>query len=341
MTKQLLFGLGAVAAVAAIAIWLTASDDVAETPPAAPAAETEIAATPDPAQADVEAQSASEDVETVEAVEPAEEPSATPTPPSFDIVRVAPDGSGVVAGRAAPGAKVALLADGEVVASAEASATGEFAIITEKPFEGGSRTLTLEAMGEDGVLARSAAPVIIMAPAIADTAPVVLRTDRSTPELLQRPAAPEAIDITLDSITYGEVGTVSLSGRGRPGAVVRIYLSGRFIGETVVGEDGVWTLEVGEDVAPGNYTLRVDEVGAGGRVISRIESPFQRAPADAVILAAGQVVVQPGNSLWRIASRVYGEGLLYTEIYQANVGQIRDPDLIYPGQIFDLPDPAR
>ena len=60
-----------------------------------------------------------------------------------------------------------------------------------------------------------------------------------------------------------------------------------------------------------------------------------------MILAAGQVVVQPGNSLWRIASRVYGEGLLYTEIYQANVGQIRDPDLIYPGQIFDLPDPAR
>ena len=48
-------------------------------------------------------------------------------------------------------------------------------------------------------------------------------------------------------------------------------------------------------------------------------------------------IVQPGNSLWRIARRVYGEGMEYTVIYQANQDQIRDPDLIFPGQIFNLP----
>ena len=47
--------------------------------------------------------------------------------------------------------------------------------------------------------------------------------------------------------------------------------------------------------------------------------------------------VQPGNSLWRLARRSYGEGLRYTDIYEANKDQIRNPDLIYPGQVFVLP----
>ncbi len=48
-------------------------------------------------------------------------------------------------------------------------------------------------------------------------------------------------------------------------------------------------------------------------------------------------MIQPGNNLWRIARRTYGYGIRYTVIYQANREQIRDPDLIYPGQIFVLP----
>ena len=43
------------------------------------------------------------------------------------------------------------------------------------------------------------------------------------------------------------------------------------------------------------------------------------------------------NSLWRISRRVYGAGLRYSVIYQANRDRIRDPNLIYPGQIFVVP----
>ena len=50
--------------------------------------------------------------------------------------------------------------------------------------------------------------------------------------------------------------------------------------------------------------------------------------------------MQPGNSLWRIARRVYGDGVQYTIIYRANQKQIGDPDLIYPGQVFQVPKPA-
>ena len=51
----------------------------------------------------------------------------------------------------------------------------------------------------------------------------------------------------------------------------------------------------------------------------------------------GKVVVQPGNSLWRLARTTYGSGLRYTIIYQANKEKIANPDLIYPGQVFQLP----
>ena len=47
--------------------------------------------------------------------------------------------------------------------------------------------------------------------------------------------------------------------------------------------------------------------------------------------------IERGDSLWRISRRTYGEGERYTLIYDANKEQIRDPDLIYPGQIFVLP----
>jgi nucleoid-associated protein YgaU len=48
-------------------------------------------------------------------------------------------------------------------------------------------------------------------------------------------------------------------------------------------------------------------------------------------------VIQPGNNLWRISRVIYGRGIEYTVIYQANRDRIRDPDLIYPGQIFATP----
>lgn len=49
------------------------------------------------------------------------------------------------------------------------------------------------------------------------------------------------------------------------------------------------------------------------------------------------VTVQPGNTLWAIARENYGEGILYVRLYEANRDRIRDPDLIYPGQVFDIP----
>ena len=53
--------------------------------------------------------------------------------------------------------------------------------------------------------------------------------------------------------------------------------------------------------------------------------------------ASGRAIIRRGDNLWTIARRVYGAGIRYTTIYEANTEQIRDPNRIYPGQVFDLP----
>ena len=105
-----------------------------------------------------------------------------------------------------------------------------------------------------------------------------------------------------------------------------------------MNESGAWKAFL-SDVQTGVYTLRLDEVNESGTVEGRLELPFKREE-EALIQAMGEgsITVQPGNSLWRIARKYYGKGIQYVEIFERNSHLIRDPDLIYPGQIFSLPN---
>lgn len=68
------------------------------------------------------------------------------------------------------------------------------------------------------------------------------------------------------------------------------------------------------------------------------------APATAegqtATIAQVTVTVQPGFTLWAIARDQFGDGVRYVQVYEANKDRIRDPNLIYPGQVFALPDAA-
>lgn len=151
----------------------------------------------------------------------------------------------------------------------------------------------------------------------------------------------ESSKLSLDTVDYDEKGKVAVGGRAPEGSRVQLYLDNKPVGGADPDETGVWTVELGEKVTPKRYRMRIDQIGSEGRVVARIESPFFPAgpisglPRDAVVF------VQPGNSLWRIARRTYGGGVQYTLIYEANRDQIRDPDLIYPGQVFVLPKGQR
>jgi nucleoid-associated protein YgaU len=153
--------------------------------------------------------------------------------------------------------------------------------------------------------------------------------------------------VTLGAVSYAEGGDVTLAGAGTAGAMVRAYVDDRFADEVEVAEDGRWSMRLG-DVAEGIYRLRIDQLAPDGKVASRVETPFQRdyprpppprpgAPAGAAG-SVRSVTVQPGHNLWTLARVHYGSGVRYTQIFTANRDQIRDPDLIYPGQIFTVPE---
>lgn len=169
----------------------------------------------------------------------------------------------------------------------------------------------------------------------------VLRSDAAGVSLVQ---TEPARGVVLDTIGYSDDGVVQLAGRAGPGAAtVRAYLDNAPVVRLSVGADGTWRGDV-PDVVAGVYTLRIDGLSAAGAVTSRMETPFKRE-APAVLAAAVEgndalvraITVQAGDTLWAIARDRYGEGMLFVQVFEANRDAIRDPDLIYPGQVFDLP----
>ena len=190
-------------------------------------------------------------------------------------------------------------------------------------------------------------------PAADPAAPQVLLADESGITILQDAGDTplEVMEvISLDTIAYDEEGAVELAGRGREDRQVLVYLNNALIRTVRVGEGGQWRAPL-PDVATGVYTLRVDEVDEDGTVTSRSETPFKREEPDALVSAAvsggsdtpgrppiERITVQPGSTLWAIAREKYGEGIMYVEVFDANRDRIRNPDLIYPGQVFELPD---
>ena len=191
-----------------------------------------------------------------------------------------------------------------------------------------------------------AAPGAAAAPAPSDAAadpgdapPKVVVADRAGVRVLQAP--PLVRGLELDTIAYGTTGEVRLAGRAAPGAdgaaAVRVYLDGAPVLEAPTAADGAWGGAL-DEVEAGDYTLRLDSLGPDGDVIDRVETPFRRETPELVAGAGpGIVTVQHGFTLWGIAEESYGDGFLYVRVFEANRDRIRDPDLIYPGQIFDVP----
>ena len=352
--------------------------------------------------------------------------ASEPKHPSFDVVRVEPTGESVIAGRAAPGATVELLRNGEPFARVIADASGLFAFVPP-PLPQGSHDLVLQTNVPEGkgrirsaqsvtvvigtdkkqaplvTIAAPDQPTVVLsqpeepAPAPSQPAPTVAaarQPDGSAPP----PAAPaKRPEVRIFAVEAEGAGRLFVSGQAAPGATVRLYLNDAFVAPGGAGPDGRLSFAIGRGVKPGDYRVRLDDVDpVTGAVKSRAEVPFSvpqpppvavagapigratdaagttsrsaasaprsgDAPAQAsdpagpressasgtalALADPGQVVVPEvntaivarGDNLWRISKRVYGKGLRYTVIFGANTPQIRNPHLIYPGQVFVLP----
>jgi LysM repeat protein len=271
--------------------------------------------------------------------------------PSFDVVRINPHGDSVMAGRGTPSGKVRILDDGKLIGEALADDRGEWVFVPTNALPPGSRQLSLEmtATGCDKMISESVVVLVVPEggkdiaglPTEGNSQALALKVarDGSTPsKVLQSPSqSGDKFSLTVDVVDYDEIGRLGVSGKAAPEAKIQLYLSNKHMGGAVTMGDGSWNLTTQDTVAPGVYTLRADQIDGTGKVLARVSIPFSKNDFAGDLKEGTFIVVQPGNSLWRLARQTYGTGFNYSVIYEANKGQITDPDLIYPGQIFALP----
>jgi len=153
-----------------------------------------------------------------------------------------------------------------------------------------------------------------------------------------------------------EGSSVYVAGQAEPGSSVRVFANEDLLGEAQVNASGNWMLEAQGAIPVGRVEIRADQM-AGQTVVARTVTPFVRYPGYTPLIpnadtAAGlpasldaatdipipaNVIIRSGDNLWTISRRTYGHGIRYKSIYSANTDLIRNPDLIYPGQVFLLP----
>ena len=193
------------------------------------------------------------------------------------------------------------------------------------------------------------------------------------------PDADESVPI-FDIARIERTGDAVIAGRAAPGSTVELLRNGEPHDRAVVNQSGQFVM-VPPRLPAGNYELTLRSRQPDGKEATSKQSvvvalddatsssgalgssqaqqpsqlgvsklPFATAaavPTDegpqaaAVVPKVGTTVVSRGDSLWRISRVTYGSGMRYAVVYKANRDRIRNPDRIYPGQVFVLPMNAR
>jgi len=217
--------------------------------------------------------------------------------PAFDIARIERTGDAVIAGRAAPGAIVELLRNGERHDRAVADQSGQFVMVPPRlPL--GDYELTLRSRQPDGKQATSKQSVVVALAGVESSSGAV----RSRAEVPFN--VPETVGANRSMLDQA-VGSSQAYQPSQPP-----------LQNTKRQDIAISQLPHATAAIP---------LSDGG------------SPSAVVVPKIATTVVSRGDSLWRISRVTYGAGMRYAVVYNANQDQIRNPNRIYPGQIIVLP----
>jgi len=290
--------------------------------------------------------------------------------PVFDILRVETDGSVVIAGQAAANAAVEIISGSKVLGTAKAGENGDFAIVLDQPLPPGDHQLVLRAGADGANVATSAQTAIVSVPDNSNGQVLALVEEPGQASRLitkpeapaqQAPKAQATVDapIAIEAVEI-EGSKVFVAGKAKGGSTVVVNANDILLGSSPISAEGRFLVQSQKPLAVGDYIIRADLLDGSGRVIATARVPFRREAGENVSAVAtgtvsqnnttedgangtplqnvdGSVIIRKGDNLWTISKRTYGNGLRYTTIYLANRDQIRNPDLILPGQVFVMP----
>ncbi|MDP1701117.1 MAG: Ig-like domain-containing protein [Aestuariivirga sp.] len=243
-------------------------------------------------------------------------PAKPALPPSktvnLDTVDYDQTGNIVFGGRGPAGSKVQLYVDNNAYGLAEINDKGTWSFAGSSPLTVGPHALRADEIGGDGaVKSRIEMPFYREEPAKVATAPLTPAT----------PEPPKPAEVATAQEIPAPAATSEVAETAAPEAPAPA------VAETPAAA-------APEEAAP------AVEPATDEPAVVAAQVPATAEPVAEPAAAPTQVIIQPGNNLWKLSRQIYGKGIMYTVIYEANKDQIRKPELIYPGQIFLTPEAA-
>ncbi len=317
------------------------------------AAATELeptATTPETANQSVETggvtQNADQDVNVKPAPQqPAAEQQAKTTEPvsqpnqqlRVEVVDYDDAGRTLFSGRAAPGSRIRVYVDDAFSGEAKASADGTWALAAGAEIKPGSHALRADQLADSGSVDQR-----IELPFFRESSSRIasLRAQR---EQVQGEDQLQALD---SDERVASAQTLGIARDSEPDVEILVPSEPK---QTATGQaeqpaaepQPAVTQEPTQEAAVKPEPEQAASAPAQGVAAASEPEQVAAAPAQQEQVdqqaATGKVVIQPGNNLWQISRVIYGKGHQYTVIYEANKDQIRNPDRIYPGQIFETP----
>ena len=213
------------------------------------------------------------------------------------------------------------------VDTAKPAAAASEAIVADaaKPAAAASEAI----VADDAKLAAAAMPEITRA------APA--KPQAKSPIVASQIATSQIAALAPSAIVWRDASSILISGTSRGGIRVTVNDAKGQFGEALVLADGAWQVTGSLDMDIAVSQLRFLLFDDVNQIIARYDLPVKARD-----LAKGQdgsplVVVNKGDMLWRIAYQQMGKGVRYVDIVRRNKQDIINPDLIYPKQIFAVP----
>ena len=310
--------------------------------------------------------------EQAEVADAASPPAGTVLPLIINIARIGPDGSAVIAGTAPPETEIRVLDGTAPLVTTQSNGKGEWVAVPDDLLGAGNHLIVAEMTGPDGQVIRTERgvlveladsgaekPLVALVPMSDDAAVEILSApdQLASADIAERPADSQesaervqaqkevtAIlvmppEIYIGTLSWSAKNILQIKGKSNGGAAVTGSFAGQSFADVSLDEQGNWSTKISVPATPSGMALiQANLLDVDNSLILSTQVDVDLAQLNVGLDGSEMVIIRKGDMLWRIAYRTYGSGIRYLDILKRNALQINNPDLIYPAQVFALPD---
>lgn len=310
--------------------------------------------------------------EQAEVADAASPPAGTVIPLIINIARIGPDGSAVIAGTAPPETEIRVLDGTAPLVTTQSNGKGEWVAVPDDLLGAGNHLIVAEMTGPDGQIIRTERgvlveladsgaekPLVALVPMSDDAAVEILSApdQLASADIAEKPADSQesaeqvqaqkevtAIlvmppEIYIGTLSWSAKNILQIKGKSNGGAAVTGSFAGQSFADVSLDEQGNWSTKISVPATQSGMALiQANLLDVDNSLILSTQVDVDLAQLNVGLDGSEMVIIRKGDMLWRIAYRTYGSGIRYLDILKRNARQINNPDLIYPAQVFALPD---